>query len=105
MFEDAEGSQDSEPRLIGLGRWITDDVTVVYVNDIYIVEEHRGKGLAVWMLGCMDEQLKLMPALRGTIMIVERNTPTERLYRRHFGMGDLDAGDVLLDRKGPGSTS
>lgn len=92
------------PQLIGLGRWITDDVTVVYVNDIYILKEYRGRGLAKWMLQCMNEQLDLMPALRGTILIVEKNSTAENLYRRHFGMENLADDSVLLDRKGPGST-
>lgn len=95
----------ADPQLIGLGRWITDHVTVVYVNDIYINQEYRGMGLARWMLECMDDKLKMLPDLRGTIMIVEKDTPTEQLYRKHFAMEDLAAPSILLDRKGPGSTS
>lgn len=107
MFASSNENEDNKasPRLVGLGRFITDDVTVVYINDIYIAEAYRGKGLAKWMLSCMNEQLALMPDLRGTILIVEKGTPTETLYKRHFAMEDLVATDVLLDRKGPGSTS
>lgn len=105
LFQTDAETQSEAPRLVGFGRWITDYVTVVYVNDIYIMGEHRGKGLAKWMLSCMNEHLKKMPDLRGTIMIVEKGTPTELLYRRHFAMEDLEAPNILLDRKGPGSTS
>ena len=105
LFHEPDSSRESTqaPRLTGLGRWITDNVTVVYVNDIFIMPEHRGNGLAKWMLSCMNELLETMPDLRGTILIVEKGTPTERLYKKHFGMQDLVATDVLLDRKGPGS--
>lgn len=106
LFVDKEENRDGpagDAQLIGLGRWVTDDVTVVYVNDIYVAPEHRGKGLAKWMLACMNEVLDMMRDLRGTIMIVERNTSTEQLYRRHFAMEELVASDMLLDRKGPGA--
>ncbi|KAM0723470.1 hypothetical protein Q7P37_000456 [Cladosporium fusiforme] len=105
LFEINKDIRSGTPQLCGFGRWITDHVTVVYVNDIYIMEKHRGKGLAKWMLGCMNEHLKTMPDLRGTIMIVEKDTPTMLLYKRHFAMEDLEAPNILLDRKGPGSTS
>lgn len=105
LFNVQEDAQNNTSRLIGFGRWITDGVTVVYVNDIYIATEHRGKGLAKWILNCMDEHLRTMLDLRGTIMIVEKDTPTELLYKRHFAMRDLDAPNILLDRKGPGSMS
>lgn len=101
----AKMSPGLDPRLIGLGRWVTDNVTVVYINDIYVVKEHRGKGLARWLLECMNEQLALIPSLRGTIMIAERGSTAERLYKRYFFMEDLVATDILLDRKGPGSQS
>lgn len=105
LFQTDCETSNRASRLVGFGRWITDYVTVVYVNDIYILEEHRGKGLAKWMLSCMNEYLKPMPDLRGTIMIVEKDTPTELLYKRHFAMEDLEAPNILLDRKGPGFAS
>lgn len=105
LFKFCEQTPQNPPQFVGFGRWITDYVTVVYINDIYIAQEQRGKGLAKWMLSCMNELLETMPDLRGTIMIVEKDTPTEVLYKRHFAMRDLDAPNVLLDRKGPGSTT
>lgn len=91
--------------LVGFGRWITDATTVVYVTDVYIQEQHRGRGLARWMLECMDELLRTLPDLRGTIMIVDKGSTAEQLYRRHFAMEDLATPAILLDRKGPGSTT
>lgn len=106
IFEDSVAAPNAastgHPRLVGLGRWITDDVTVVYVNDVYVVKDHRRKGLTTWMLGCMNEQLALMPDIRGTHLIVQKGSSTETLYKQHFAMEDLAASDVLLVRKGPG---
>lgn len=99
---DAATNASKQPRLVGLGRWITDDVSVVYINDIYVLKEYRNKGLATWMLACMNEQLSLMPNLRGTILIVQKGSSTELLYKKHLEMEDLAAKDVLLVKSGPG---
>jgi GNAT superfamily N-acetyltransferase len=35
---------------VALSRVITDRATFAYLCDVYVLEEHRGKGLASWML-------------------------------------------------------
>ncbi|KAK4507771.1 hypothetical protein PRZ48_001506 [Zasmidium cellare] len=40
-----EAEKDEDLKQIGLGRLVTDHVTFVYISDVYIVKEHRGKGL------------------------------------------------------------
>lgn len=40
-----EAEQDEDLEQIGLGRFVTDHVTFVYISDVYIVKEHRGRGL------------------------------------------------------------
>lgn len=92
-----------QQEIVGFGRMITDHVSVAYINDIYIKQSHRNKGLASWMLECMDEALSSMPDLRGTIMIAERGSGAERLYKARLGMEELGGRDVLLDRKGRGA--
>jgi GNAT superfamily N-acetyltransferase len=34
----------------GFARVITDGATFAYLADVFVLEEHRGKGLGVWML-------------------------------------------------------
>lgn len=90
-------------RLIGFARWITDMVTVNYLTDVYILPEHRGKRLGVWMMECIDDMFKAMPHLRGMILIADRGSSTEAFYRRHLSMIDLASPSFCMDRKGKGS--
>lgn len=90
-------------RLIGFGRWITDMVTVAYLTDVYIVRERRNQGLGAWMMQCVDETFRSMPHLRGMILIVDRGSEPETLYRKHLAMDDLESPAFLMDRKGRGA--
>ena len=38
---------------VGLARLITDKATFAYLCDVFILPEHRGKGLSKWMLSAM----------------------------------------------------
>ena len=46
---------------VGFGRLVTDFATFAYVADVFIVESHRGRGLAKWMARCMVDT----PELKG----------------------------------------
>ncbi|KIW11653.1 hypothetical protein PV08_10955 [Exophiala spinifera] len=98
------GGPGQRRRLIGFARWITDMVTVNYLTDVYIVPEHRGKRLGVWMMECIDDMFKGMPHLRGMILIADRGSSTESLYRRHLSMVELASPSFCMDRKGQGSS-
>ena len=37
-------------RQVGFARVITDYATFAYLADVFILEEHRGKGLSVWLM-------------------------------------------------------
>lgn len=38
---------------VGFVRVITDYATFAYVCDVYVLPEHRGQGLATWMMSCV----------------------------------------------------
>lgn len=95
----------SDRKLIGLSRWISDFVTVAYLTDVYILPAYRSRGLGKWMMRCVDETFKSMEHLRGMILIVNRGSPEEVLYRKYLDMDDLSSPAILLDRKGRGSAS
>lgn len=40
-------------RQIGFARVISDHATFAYLDDVFILEPHRGRGLAKWMLECI----------------------------------------------------
>lgn len=42
---------------IGYARIVTDYATIAYLADVYIEEDHRGKGLSKWMMTCIMETL------------------------------------------------
>lgn len=35
---------------VGFARVVTDRATIAYLADVYVLEEHRGRGLAVWLM-------------------------------------------------------
>lgn len=46
---------------VGFARVISDFSTIAYLGDLFILKEHRGKGLSRWML----EEIMNYPELRG----------------------------------------
>lgn len=75
---------------VGFGRVITDYSTFAYISDVYVVEEHRGKGLAKWMLESMLQH----PGLQGLRrwMLVTRDA--QALYRQ-VGFKEAEPGRVM----------
>jgi hypothetical protein len=107
---DISGDQPPPPRqgrrrLIGFARWITDMVTVAYLTDVYILPSCRNRGLGAWMMRCIDETFDSMKHMRGMILIADRGSNSESLYRRHLSMDDLESPGFLMDRKGRGAAS
>lgn len=62
-------------RQVGFARVVTDRATFAFVSDDFIVESHRGRGLARWLMQCILGH----PDLQGLrrIMLV---THDQRLY-------------------------
>lgn len=94
---------DSDRKLIGISRWISDFVSVAYLTDVYLLPAYRSQGLGKWMMACIDETFRSMEHLRGMILIVDRGGGEELLYRKYLGMEDVKSPAILLDRKGRGS--
>ena len=48
-----------EGTLVGFARVVTDYATFAYVGDVFVLEEHRGKGLSKWLMDvmCADPRL------------------------------------------------
>jgi len=41
-----------EGRLVGFSRVVTDRASIAYLVDVFVLPEHRGKGLGKWLVGC-----------------------------------------------------
>lgn len=41
---------------VGFARVVTDRATFAYVGDVYVLDEHRGRGLSKWLMQVIVEQ-------------------------------------------------
>jgi len=70
--------------MVGLSRIITDYTTFGYLTDVYVLPEHQGRGLATWMMGCLNEILDQWDNLRRFMLITSSDQAVE-LYRKTLG--------------------
>ena len=48
-----------EGTLVGFARVVTDYATFAYVGDVFVLEEHRGKGLSKWLMDVISADPRL----------------------------------------------
>lgn len=68
-----------ESKQIGFARVITDYVTFAYLADVYILEEHRGKGLSKQLM----ETIIAHPRLQGLRRFVLATRDAHALYEKY----------------------
>jgi GNAT superfamily N-acetyltransferase len=78
----------------GLARAVTDAATFAWIADTFVVAEHRGRGLGVWLVGSLLEH----PDLQGLRRIVLATRDAHSLYER-FGFESIT--DRLMVRWTP----
>src|SRR5580765_2262077 len=61
---------------VGFARAITDGATFAYLADVYVLEEHRGKGLGKWIV----ETILAHPSLQGLRRILLSTRDAHNLY-------------------------
>jgi GNAT superfamily N-acetyltransferase len=64
---------------VGLARVITDYATFAYLCDVFVLEEHRGRGLGVWLIGAVADH----PDLRGLRRFMLATNDAHGLYAKH----------------------
>ena len=64
---------------VGFARVVTDAATFAYLCDVYVLEEHRGRGLA----GRMLEAIAQHPELQGLRRFMLATRDAHGLYARH----------------------
>lgn len=69
-----------EQTQIGFARLITDKATFAYLADVFVLPEHRGKGLAKWLMQVIHAHPELQ-GLRGWLLTT---TDAHELYKQ-FG--------------------
>lgn len=64
---------------VGFARVVTDRATFAYLCDVYVLEAHRGRGLADWMV----QSLLAHPDLQGLRRFMLFTRDAQPLYARH----------------------
>jgi GNAT superfamily N-acetyltransferase len=62
------GAYDIKGAQVGLARFISDFATFAYVCDVYVLEEHRGRGLSKAMMAMASAHPKLQGLRRWTLV-------------------------------------
>jgi GNAT superfamily N-acetyltransferase len=77
---------------VGLARVVTDSATYAYLCDVYVLEAHRGKGLAKWLMECVMAH----PALQGLRRFTLATRDAHGLYRQ-FGFRELSKPESKME--------
>lgn len=79
---------------VGFARVTTDQATFAYLADVFILPEHRGKGLSKRLLETIVQQ----PTLQGLRRWVLATRDAHALYEQ-FGFTSLDQPEQFMQRK------
>ena len=81
---------------VGFARVITDRATFAYIGDVFVVKEHRGKGLSKWLMKTIVEQ----PDLQGLRRWLLATRDAHGLYEK-TGFGPLVYPDRWMELTTP----
>jgi GNAT superfamily N-acetyltransferase len=77
---------------IGLARVVTDKATFALLADVFILKEHRGKGLSKWLMQCVIEH----DHLQGLRRLLLLTSDAHSLYGQ-FGFRPLGAPSRFME--------
>lgn len=72
-------SAAGEREMVGFGRVVTDRATFAYLCDVFVLEEHRGRGLSTLLMNCIMTH----PALQGLRRFVLSTKDAHGIYERY----------------------
>ena len=78
---------------IGFARVVTDYATFAWIADVFIIDEYRGRGLGVWLIGIITSH----PQLQGFRRWILATRDAHELYRR-FGFNELADPQRYMER-------
>lgn len=81
---------------VGLARMVTDKATFAYLADVYIAKDHRGLGLANWLM----ETIMAHADLQGLRRMMLATSDMHSLYRK-FGFKDVRENKLLMEIVNP----
>jgi GNAT superfamily N-acetyltransferase len=83
-------------RQVGFARAVSDYATFAYLADVFVLEEFRGRGLAVWLMQCIMDHPDLQDLRRWSLLTRDAHG----LYRK-FGFQELPAPERWMERHNP----
>lgn len=81
---------------VGFARLITDYTTYAYLADVFILEQHRGKGLSKWLMYMIVNHPQLQGLRRWGLSTADAHS----LYTQ-FGFSALKKPEVHMERHFP----
>src|SRR4051794_24312126 len=84
-------------RQVGFARVVTDRATFAYLCDVYVLPEHRGRGLGAWLMECVTAH----PDLQGLRRFSLVTRDAHELYRP-FGFTEIAAPGRHMEIARPG---
>ena len=85
-----------EGRQVGFARMVTDRTTFAYLCDVYVLEEHRGRGLAKQLM----DHVMGHPDLQGLRRMMLATSDAHGLYAQ-FGFAALSAPERIMEKHKP----
>lgn len=82
---------DGEP--VGFARLVTDRATFAWLCDVYVVPEHRGRGVGTAIMDAIDKELVGRHIKRALLV----TTSSPALYER-YGYRPVDNGGTVMGR-------
>lgn len=77
---------------VGFARLITDRATFAYLADVYVLENHRGKGLSRWLM----QEIISHPDLQGLRRMVLATRDAHEIYA-NFGFKKLANPETFME--------
>ena len=77
---------------VGFARTITDRATMAYLADVFVLEEHQGRGLGVWLMECIMSH----PDLQGLRVFRLATQDAHGLYAK-FGFTPIAKPERMME--------
>jgi GNAT superfamily N-acetyltransferase len=90
LFLEVSGEQ------VGFARLITDTATFAYLADVFVLDEHRGRGLSKWMMQLIVDH----PSLQGLRRWMLGTADAHSLYTQ-YGFKPLAKPERIMERHFP----
>lgn len=86
------GIFDLEDKQVAFARIVTDLATFAYIMDVYVLDEHKGKGLGKWLM----KEIMTYPAMDGLRVIGLKTKDAHGLYKK-FGFKQIENPEWFME--------